>query len=459
MEEKVMSNSKKEKDKTSGGGIFNNQKFLVVFSLILSVSLWAGVKINYSDDTVRTVSDIRVNLGETTEEYGFTPFIDEQSLNVDVEVRGKAYNINAQALTKDDIIVEASNSFVDSAGYKVVYLTARMADTATGNDLEITKIIPSSITVYYDREATDTFNVAARVRNGEDIVRDGFILGKPVPSHNTVTVSGPATILAELENVYFDVTVPEDKLPLAETAEFAAELSYPTERTSDLKFLVCESVNSETSPATVLLPVYEKKTVPTAIKFINMPEGMEAPEYSVTPSEVEIIYNPKEGEKYSEFVAGTVDFKKLDNTENRLTLSIDQEKLAVRLTDKSISEFEVSVDMSDYSKATVSYSVANVMFLNKQDGMVYSLGTGGSLDTITVIGLENSVSALTSDDIRIEINVSPLNNSRSDSQLLDANISIGNSEITDCWVYGDYQAYVTVMTQQEAEAMTETTTA
>ncbi len=453
-----MSKSKKEKDRTSGDGFFGNQKFMAVFSVILSVIIWAAVKINYSADTVRTVSDVNVNLGETAQEYGFTPFVDEQELSVDVEVMGKAYNINAQALSKDDIIVEASNSFVDSAGYKVVYLTARIADAAAGNDFEITKIIPSSITVYYDREATDTFNVVARVQNTQSIVKDGFILGNPVPSHNTVTVSGPATILSEIENVYFDVTVPEEGLPLAETAEFPAELTYPTKRTGDLKFLVCESVDSETSPATVLLPVYEKKTVPTVVKFINMPEGIEVPQYSVTPSEVEIIYNPKEGEKFSEFVAGTVDFKKLDNAQNSFTLSVDQEKLAVRLTDKTVSEFDVSVDMSDYSETTVSYAVANVMFLNKQDGMVYSLATGGNLDTITVIGPEKSVSAITSDDIRIEINVSALNNSRTNSQLLDANISIENSNINDCWVYGEYQAYVTVMTQQEAETLTEATT-
>ncbi len=447
----------KEKDNANSGGFFQKPKFLMVFSLILSVFLWATVKINYSADTVRTVSDIRVNLGETAQEYGLSPFIDEEALNVDVEVTGKAYNINAQALSKDDIIVEAANSFVDSAGYKVVSLTARVSDTATANDFEITKIIPSSITVYYDREVTDTFNVVARVGNSGEIVKDGFIPGKAVPSHSTVKVTGPATILAELENVFFDVTVPEDQLPLKQTAEFAAKVSYPVERSGDLKFLVCETVNDETSPATVMIPVYAKKTVPTTVKFINLPEGLKAPEYTVTPSEVEIIYNPTESEKFSEFVAGTVDFKKLDNTENIFTLPIDQEKLAVRLTDKSISEFGASVDMSEYSKTTVSYSVANVMFLNKQDGMVYSLGTGGSLDTITVIGPEKSVSALTSDDIRIEINVSALNNSRTSSQLLDANISIGNTGITDCWVYGDYQAYVTVMTKEQAEALTETT--
>lgn len=450
--------SNKENTGSKNGGLFQNQKFLIVFSLIFSVFLWATVKINYSADTVRTISDINVSLGEASLEYGLVPFVDEQALSVDVELTGKAYNINAQAISKDDIIVEAANGFVDSAGYKVLSLTARISDAAAAGNVEITNINPSTITVYYDREVKDTFDVVVRVENSGEIVKDGFILGKSVPSHSTVEVTGPATILAGLENVYFDVSIPEDKLPLEQTEEFPATISYPSERSGDTRFLVCNSVNYETSPATVMIPVYEKKTVPTAVKFINMPEGMKAPYYRVTPSEVEIIYNPGNAENYNEFVVGTVDFKLLDNTENVFNLAIEQEKLAVRLTDKSITDFEVRVDMSSYSKATVSYSVANVMFLNKQEDMVYSLGTGGSLDTITVIGPEKSVSALTSDDIRIEINVSALNNSRSSSQLLDANISIGNNDITDCWVYGEYKAYVTVMTTEQAEALSEAET-
>ena len=448
--------SEQQKKKSLTEKLIYDNKILMVLCVLVSVIIWATVKINYSADTVRTVSDIRASLGSTAEELDFTAFINEEDLLVDVEVTGKAYNINTHALTKDDIIVEASSTFIDSAGYKVVSLSARMADATAANDFEITKIIPSTLTVYYDREVTETFNVVARVDNDLDsVVKEGYILGKAVPSLNTVEVTGPATILAGLENVYFDAKLDEKKLPLTSSVELKAELSYPVLRANDSKFLVCAAVNNETNPATVTLPVYATKTVPTTVKFINQPEGIKTPSYSISPSRVEIIYNPKDEAKYTELNVGTVDFKKLSNAENEFIIDIDQDKLATRLTDKNITSFEVNVDMSDYAKTTVSYSVANVMFLNKQEEMVYSLGTGGSLDTITVIGPSKSVSKLTSDDVRIEINVSALNMSRANSMLLDANITVGNAEITDCWVYGDYKAYVTVMTEEEAEAATD----
>ena len=445
----------KDSNKSFFDGLFYNDKFLAIFCAVLAVVLWATVKINYSADTERIINDIKVNIGETAQELEFTAFVDEEDLLVDVEVKGKAYNINTHALSKDDIIVEASSSFIDSAGYKIVSLTARVADAAASSDFEITKITPSTITVYYDRKVTDTFNVVARVNNNlKKVVKEGYTVGKAVPSLNTVEVTGPATILSGLENVYFDAAIDEKNIPLTSSVELPAQISYPVSRSNDSKFLVCESVNNETNPATVTLPVYTKKTVPVTVKFINMPEGMEAPEYEISPSEVEIIYNPKDEQKYAELSVGTIDFKKLDNAVNSFNIKIDQDKLAVRLTDKELTAFDVTVDMSDYTKTTVSYSAANVIFLNKQDDMVYSLGTGGSLDTITVIGPKKNVQKITSDDISVEINVSALNMSRSNSQLLEANVTVGNAEIENCWVYGEYKAYVTVMTEEEAATAT-----
>ncbi len=443
----------KNSNKSFIDSLFYNNKFLAVFCAVMSVAIWATVKINYSADTSRTVSDVKVNLSETSENLDFAAFVDAEELLVDVEVKGKAYNINAQALTKDDIIVEATNSFVDSAGYKVITLSAKAADTAS-SDFEITKLTPSEITVYYDRKVTDTFNVIARIENDlTEAVKEGFTLGQAVPSMNTIDVTGPATILSELKNVYFDAVIEKEKLPLASSIELPAKISNPVSRESDSKFLSYSGIDDEKNPATVTLPVYATKTVPVTVKFINQPEGMKTPEYSVYPNKVEIIYNPKDEEKFTEFSAGTIDFKKLDNEVNSFILEIDPEKSPAKITDAEITEFEVDVDLYDYDKTSVTYSAANVLFLNKQEGMVYSIEEGEGPGEITVIGPSKYIKKLKPDDIRVEINVSELNVSRSNGRMLDANITVDNSELKNCWVYGEYKAFVSVMTEDEAAAV------
>ncbi|MGN0447004.1 MAG: YbbR-like domain-containing protein [Acutalibacteraceae bacterium] len=427
--------------------IFFNNKYLMIFCLVISIVLWAAVKINYSDDTVRTISDIKISVNSNDEETQYTAFYDESEFTASVEITGKAYNINAHAISKDDIIVETVNTFVDSAGYKTLTLTARISDTVTAPGVEITKISPSTVTVYYDKEVTDTFNVVARLdTTQENLVGEGYIVGQPVPSLNTVEVKGPATILSQMKTVYFDTVIDKSRLPVTAPTEFPADVTFELESAREMKYLRCLSVDDKTNPATVTLPVYIKKEVPVTVKFVNQPTSYNEnmPEYQVTPSSVEIICNPKDSEKYTEINVGTIDFKNLSNTVNTFTLPYDSEKSPFKITDKEIESFEVEVDMTEMSTITFSYADANVLFLNTQSGFNYALGTGGNIDQIVIVGPKKSIDKLSADNIQVEINVSALNVSGSTSQLLDvSNISINNPEVNDCWVYGEYTAFVT----------------
>ena len=129
--------------------VFYNNKFLLVFSFILAVSLWAVVKINFSDNTTRTISDVKVTIDSSlSEETDFVPFINQEDLYVDVQVSGKSYNIDSYSLSKSDIIVEATTGYVDTAGYKVLNLTARTTD----GDVSVTGIYPATIPVFLDRK-------------------------------------------------------------------------------------------------------------------------------------------------------------------------------------------------------------------------------------------------------------------------------------------------------------------
>ena len=55
--------------------IFYNNKFLFVLSLILSIALWATVKINYSENTTRTITEVKATIDSTlASENDFVPF-------------------------------------------------------------------------------------------------------------------------------------------------------------------------------------------------------------------------------------------------------------------------------------------------------------------------------------------------------------------------------------------------
>lgn len=423
--------------------IFYNNKFLFVLSLVLAVVLWAAVKVNYSDSTTKTITDVRVNIDSSLAgENDYVPFVEGNGLSVDVEVRGKSYNINP--LTKDDVIVEASSGYIDVAGYKVLTLTARSSE----NDVEVASVSPSSITVFFDREASDTFNVEAKIKNASKLqTSEEYYIGQPVPSLNTVHVSGPASVIEKLKKVSFVAQVDEELLPLTQTVEVPATINFETETKRGREFLVCSDVGTQSNPATVTIPVSKIKTVETAVKFINEPKYYDEnpPRVSIEPAEVQISYNPAEDE-YTSYNVATIDFSKLKDGKNTLTFSVD-EKSSVTLVDKTVREFTVTVDLGTMSKTELDATGAKVVFLNQSKDHKYaaSLRSMG-LDSVTVIGPASSLEKLTADMLQIEINVSSLDTSTTGYQRVEiSNISIQSDEIDDCWVYGTYRARVSIM--------------
>ncbi len=431
--------------------LFYNNKFLMVFSVVVAILLWANVKINYSADVTRTLSDVKVSIAENISlPEGYKVFYDEDELYVEVEVSGKAYNVNQRALSKDDIVVETAGSYVDSAGQKTLNLTAKIADTSGATDVNITKISPSSITVYFDKETTDTFNVVADLENDvSTLASDKFTVGNIVPSMTTVDVTGPATIVNKLEKVYFKSRIDESSLPLEATKEVEAEIAYVLDRSSDSKYLSCPGIN-ESNPATVTIPLYISKEVPTAVKFINQPAAYneEMPKVTVYPAKVNVLYNSKD-EEIENFYVGNVDFSTVSNKVNYFEFPVD-EKLSVKLVDKSITKFNVSLDMSSMSSVTLEKTPSKIVFLNQDENYSYTINYEKSeLNSITVIGPKDKLDKITEEDIQIEINVSSLSLMRSNEQLVEvSNISIASEGFDDCWVYGKYKAYISVETKE-----------
>lgn len=422
--------------------IFYNNKFLFVLSLVLAVALWAMVKINYSGNTNRIITDVKVSIDNSlAQENDYVPFVEEGGLNVDVEISGKSYNITS--LTKDDIIVEASSGYIDSAGYKVLTLTARTNET----DVDIASVSPSSITVFFDRKANDAFNVEARIENSDVLQStDEYYIGKPVPSLNTVNVTGPASVVESLKKVVFVAKVDEGLLPLTQTVDVPAEISFETSSRRGKEFLVCSDVGEKSNPATITIPVSKLKTVETTVKFVNEPKYYDEnpPKIYIDPHTVEISYNPTD-EEYESYNVGTVDFSKLHNGRNDLTFAVD-EKSAALLVDKTIKQFTVTVDLGSVGETTIDASSAKVVFLNQSKDHKYTASLKNmGLDNVTIIGPKSSLEKITADMLQIEINVSSLDTGETKYQRVEvSNISISSDEIDDCWVYGTYRARVLV---------------
>lgn len=425
--------------------IYNN-KFLLLFSVFAAILLWATVKINYSTDTTRVVSEVKVTLSSTSQQdSGYKYFVDDEDLYVDVEISGKAYNINPNSVSKDDIIVTTSEVYADSAGYKVLSLNARFANAIGNRNAQIVSVTPSTIAVYYDMEVTETVNVEAVLTNSRDsLLSEGYSVGNPVPSMNTLDITGPATVLSQLNKVYFQATIDEDSLPLTTTATVSADIRYDFNSNVDSHYLTYEI--AESNPPTVTVTVKSEKEVPTAVKFINEPSAYSAADSNIRidPQMVTILCNTGNADNYDRYIVKTVDFRELKNDKNVFEVTAE-ESSNPNLLSEEISSFTVTVDFSSMKSRGIAGAGENIVLVNDNKDFDYDVDlTGGGLENICFIGPAASLAKITAEDIQIEINVSGLDLARSGSQVLEvSNISIQNEEISDCWAYGKYTATVT----------------
>lgn len=436
----------REKKTTLYERIFYNNKLILVLSFVLAISLWGVVKVNYSENATRVITDVRVTLDASlASENDFVPFYDSDMLSVDVEVSGKPFDINNYSLTRDDIKIEAVSGYIDAAGYKSLTLTP-----VTESGVNVVKVTPSTISVYFDRSRSAQVNVEAKLTNDENsLVGKGFSVGQIAPSVNTATVNGPASVVDNLTKVYFEATVPEDQLPLTQTTEVTAQISFELEKSRESKFLLCENVGTDANPATVTIPVYKVSKVPTTVKFVNQPASFDnaPPKFSVSPSEVEISYTP-DGEDYTEFPVGTIDFADLKNGVNKFRFSVDETGAAL-LRNSVKNEFMVFVNLQNMQSKTLDATGSNVVFLNQLNDKKYEADLSlDNLNTMKIIGSASSLAKITADDLQIEINVSSLKTGSAAWQDVKvSNVSIRAEGVDDCWVYGTYHARVRVKTQ------------
>lgn len=433
---------KKGKKSLSEKLIYNN-KFVMLVSVTLAIAIWVSVKINYSTDITRVVSDVRISLNTSMlSETGYKYFVDDEQLYVDVEISGKAYDINSNVISKDDIIVTATETFVDFAGNKQLSLNARIEG---GNgSAQIVSVMPSSITVYYDREVTDTFRAEPRLTNDEEtLINEDYLLSGLFVSDNMVEVTGPESVLSQIETVYFTSTVDDSVLPLTKSVSLESQVEYKFKGTVDPGLLRWLKVEGETPKVNVVVKAI--KNIPTAIKYINNPSAYKPGDDNVRIDPENVIILASAESSSTSYLVHTINFTELSNKKNEFEYTLSEVQSKEKLSDESITSFKVTIDFSELSSKKFKPEHCDVIFVGENEGYDYDFDFSTfENEEIIVIGPKDSLSEISAKDIKIEIDVENLiqaRNSKKDIEI--SNISIVSEQKADCWVYGSYTATVT----------------
>ncbi len=434
---------KKGKKSLSEKLIYNN-KFVMLVSVVMAVAIWVSVKVNYSTEITRVVKDVRISLNTSmSEQTGYKGFIDEEELYVDVEISGKAYDINSNVIGQDDVIVTASEVYVDAAGSKLLSLSARVEGGKGGNTAQIVSVTPSQIMVYYDREISEEFSVEPRLTNDtQKLVDENYHFGGLAVTKNTVKVTGPEEILTKIDTVYLTATVDESELPLKRNIVLDSHAEFNFRSPVDPQYLKWIRVEGDTPAINVV--VKAKKNIPTTIKYINNPSAYKADDANVKidPANVTILGSAEASSSY--FLVHTVDFSELSNIKNEFEYSIDEVQSKEKLSDETVESFRVTIDFSHLKSRKFNPDECTKVYVGENEGYNYDADFSDfENNEIIVIGPGEILSGLTAEDIKIEIDVENLLQTRNRSNIVEVSkISISDEYKADCWVYGTYTVMV-----------------
>lgn len=415
-----------KKKKLSLNKLFQNNKFLIILSLVISTITWVYMSMGTTNDTSVTISNIpiQIELPDQLVNNGLQVFSDTEQ-TATVTVTGSRSVLGS--ISTKDITVTAATNGIDSAGTYQISLSA-VKTNPSANFQIISTVTPSNVNVIVDYLRETSFPIQENVVYK---VADGYYASTSLASKN-ITISGPQTEIAKIAKV-------------SASAELDGILDDSASATADILLydksgnrISTDLLKMEFGTVEASISVLPEKTVKVVPEFMNKPEGLNLGDdmLSVEPSEI--------------LLAGTK--KVLDNTKSIKLESIDFATLSNKRYEYNDQGINIPTDCKNISNSTAAKVVLDLSSLSKKTYTVDSFKVSGLSSeykadvtqtnmSVTVIGSKKELENLKSSDIECIIDTSDQSGTVGSVQMP---VTFKLKGTSTCWVSGSYKANITI---------------
>lgn len=415
--------------KLSIGKLFYNDKFVMLFSILLAFVLWIVVSTTNQESTTYTVSDIPITLPELTNDL---KFYGAEGKTVDAKISGNALVVTG--ITTSDILVTAADiSEITQPGNYTLNLVPKKNSVKTDYSFEST-VVPSTLEVYVDRYAEKKINITGRISVDTE---DEYGTLSPTLSQQTVTVTGAEKVVNSIASVYADYT---NKTKLSETTIVNARLVFCDANDNEIDTTY---ISSDISSVDVTIPVYKNKQVSVVPSFVNMPDSTELDSSLITvePSTIKLAVTTGAAE-ISSVSTEQIDMTTINKTNNKLTVELVIPS-GYRTIDGTTTA-TVTIDTSGMIEKKLK--TGRITVINSRADMTTTVSTQNV--EITLIGPADEINSITSANITGIIDMSEKSEFEGTAEM--PLILTLNSKYSGCWCLGNYTAFVTVSEKQES---------
>ncbi|HHW46224.1 MAG TPA: hypothetical protein GXX17_04850 [Clostridiales bacterium] len=385
-----------KKGKLSFRNLLYNNKFMLPFSIVVSVIFWLVINISENPTREQTISDIPINIstsGTMVEDLGLDIISGGFGEKASVRVSGPSYVVSS--LKPSDITVYAVLDQVNAAGtYNLKLQAVKNSSFANYNILGIT---PESISVTFDNVDTKSFMVTPKAIGA--VAQAGLIAQTPVVTHaenETVDITGPRT---EIQKIAMVVAEAQVNKTLSETESFDAVIKLFDQDGNEI------STDPFTIPKTTIkisVPIFKSKELPIRAEFTNVPDFFKSSPIPHTLSEnvTTVIGPPNIIDSLTEITLSPIDF---------YNISLEKHSFDCRLNlPTAVKSYEnvdyvtVVIDVANLRERT--FTVTRFSPYNYNPNL--NITVTKALKNVKLCGPAASIQTLSDEDLIAEIDMS-----------------------------------------------------
>ncbi len=402
--------------------LFYNDKFVMLFSVILAFIIWVSLPGNSEETKYAAIKDIPISVPELGNELKVF-YMDKTKASV--RVSGNALILSN--LTKDDIEVTLGDDFTDieSATEDKFKLSAKKASLANDYVIQTNTLDPEEVTVFVDRE--DQIDVPI-IAETDAAVGEDYHMGTVTLGQKTVTVKGAQSILQTIAGAK---AVYKFNQELTDTQNVEASLEFYDENNEKINSLYFSRkyIEADFLTVNIKIPVMKVKKLSVVPKFINVPEtfNTDSSIYKISPQTIEIAVPDDETMDIESVSTKEIDLSRIGPDTTDITAELVIPSGVKVINDQS----NVTISFNSDDMSAKNFTVKNIKAINVPDGCYANIHSKSV--NVTMVGENSQLESMKESDLTAVIDVSGLT-AGGGSVTKNAQIVI-NSTKDECWPY------------------------
>ena len=333
----------KQRKKFVWSSLVYNNRLMFLVSFLAAFCIWVIMMYNNTDENQTWKIDnipVTVEYSTGAVEEGLKVYnLSKNSVSVSISGNSlairqvKAENLEVVATVTENMKDRKNNTLTLSARKKGELLT----------DFSVTSIDPGTVTAEIDVAKEAAFPIEnGIVANAEN----GYFVKQPQLSAETVTVSGPESVVARIDKVVAEYTFPE---ALNESKDFVADLVLYDENGEKLEN---DYLTLSTDTVEVRLVVLWQEKIPLVASFTGKPASFPDRLITIEPQTVSFAGPEDSFSSFQDIALTPIDFSNIDLTTKTFTVDIVTPEGFLNIS--NYQSATILVDLDGYSEKWVS---------------------------------------------------------------------------------------------------------